>query len=87
MWVMTEILQWAGCATGVMGAALLASRTRWAGWGFVAFLASNLLWGLNGWITGAPAMVLMQAVFTLTSLAGIYTWLIAAPRATSEQAP
>jgi hypothetical protein len=76
MWQATEILQWAGCATGVMGASLLASKVRWAAWGFVFFLASNLAWGLYGWLTGTPGMVLMQTAFTLTSLAGIFNWLI-----------
>lgn len=73
-----DALQWAGCATGVAGALLLALNTRHSGWGFVLFLISNGFWTAFGLQTGAPGLVATQVIFTATSLLGIYRWLVAA---------
>lgn len=43
-----DALQWAGCATGVAGASLLALNTKHSGWGFVLFLISNGFWTALG---------------------------------------
>jgi hypothetical protein len=70
------ILQWAGCAFGLLGAWLLALNNRNSGYGFVAFLVSNMLRMGYGLMTQAPGMVLMQLGFTITSLLGIKKWLV-----------
>ena len=70
-----DALQWAGCATGVAGALLLALNTKHSGWGFVLFLISNSFWTAYGIQTGAPGLVATQVIFTATSLLGIYRWL------------
>lgn len=71
-----DILQWLGCATGATGALLLATNTRYSGWGFLLFLISNGFWTLFGLQTHAFGLVAMQIIFTVTSLIGIYRWLI-----------
>ena len=74
MWV--NALEWAGCVVGLLGACLVAMNNRLSGWGFVAFLVSNVLWIAFGVATGATGLVVMQAGFTATSLLGVYRWLI-----------
>lgn len=76
-----DALQWAGCATGVTGALLLALNTKHSGWGFVLFLISNGFWTAFGIQTNAPGLITTQVIFTATSLLGIYRWLVAVPRA------
>lgn len=71
-----DLLQWAGCATGVLGSALLAWRSRWSGWGFAVYLLSNACWITFGVMTSAPGLVVMQAVFTVTSAVGVWRWLV-----------
>ncbi|MGP3505809.1 nicotinamide mononucleotide transporter [Paracidovorax citrulli] len=65
-----------GAALGLVGTVLLALRGRWAGWGFVAYLGSNVSWlafshGFAHW-----GMFVQYAGFTLTSLLGIWTWIV-----------
>ena len=63
---------------GLLGAFLLASRTPAAGWGWVAFLASNAGWIAFGWIRGHRWLVIQQVGFTATSVLGIWRWLVVA---------
>lgn len=72
-----DALQWAGCATGVAGALLLALNTKYSGWGFVLFLISNGVWTAFGIQTNAPGLITTQVFFTATSVLGIYRWLVA----------
>jgi len=61
---------------GVLGALLLALKTRWSGWSFVLWLASNALWiafGLQGRHWGVVAQ---NAAFSVTSVIGIWVWLV-----------
>lgn len=65
-----------GAALGLVGTVLLALRGRWAGWGFAAYLVSNVSWlvfshGFAHW-----AMFVQYVGFTLTSLLGIWTWIV-----------
>jgi hypothetical protein len=41
--------------------------------GFLLFLLANLTWLAWGWSTRAWALVIMQALFTLTSLRGLWS--------------
>lgn len=71
---------------GLVGALLLATKTRFAGWAFVAWLASNVGWiffgaGNNHWF-----FLLQQLGFLVTSIMGIYTWLIAPKPTDLEEA-
>ncbi len=68
------LLEWLGCMTGLLGAMLLALNNRYSGYGFVAFLASNVCWVMYGMLGGAWGLVVMQLGFTATSLLGLYRW-------------
>ncbi len=70
-----NILQWLGCGFGIVGSALLALNNSNSGWGFVAFLISNIFWMWFGFLTSTPGIVIMQVAFTATSFFGIYRWL------------
>jgi len=70
------ILEWLGCITGVIGAFLLALNNEWSGWGFVAFLLSNVFWIAFGVLKKTHGLITMQLVFTITSLLGVYRWMI-----------
>ena len=65
-------LEWGGAFAGLLGAGLLASQTRHARWGWLAFLLANLL--LISWALRMQAMGLLvqQVGFTATSLLGLY---------------
>ena len=72
---MLHVLEWTGCATGVLGALLLALNNRWSGYGYVSYLLANLLWIAFGVLTLAPGLVAMQSMFMVTTLIGIRNWL------------
>lgn len=71
---MVGYMEWIGCGFGAFGALLLALNRPYSGWGFVAFLASNVCWVAFGLATGAAGLVAMQVVMTATSVLGIYRW-------------
>lgn len=70
-------LEWSGAVLGLIGSALLAMKTRLSGWGFVAFLLSNLCWIGFALQCEAYGLLAMQSGFTMTSALGIYRWLLA----------
>lgn len=69
-------LEWGGAITGLLGSALLASNSLVSGAGFLAFLASNLFWIRFALKSRLQAMLYMQLGFAITSLVGIYRWLV-----------
>jgi len=71
------IAEWGGAFMGLLGAALLATNSDISGWGFVAFLVSNLFWIAFGVLNKTYGLLLMQTGFTLTSILGVYRWLLA----------
>jgi hypothetical protein len=71
-----ENLQWLGCALGIAGSFLLALNLKCSGWGFVIYLVSNAFWIAFGVSTHAPGITTNQVFNTLTSLLGIYKWLV-----------
>lgn len=74
---MIELFEWVGCATGLSGAALLACNKHYSGWGFALFLASNVAWIFFGVLSHTTGIVVMQMGFTVTSIIGVWRWLIA----------
>lgn len=70
------IFEWMGCAFGVAGALLLASNTSWSRYGWTLFLVSNMFWIGYAVMGDAHGLLLQQAVFTGTSLLGVYRWLL-----------
>jgi hypothetical protein len=69
-------VEFAGALFGVIGTLLLAFKGPRAGWGFVAFLASNLCWMTFGWKEMHRWLVVQHFVFLGTSLVGIWVWLL-----------
>jgi nicotinamide riboside transporter PnuC len=69
-------IEWAAAAFGVAGTLLLATRGRFAGWGFVAYLASNAGWIVFAWRGGHWALLAQQLAFTVSSLIGAWVWLL-----------
>lgn len=74
-WLSPTATEWAGCCSGLVGAAVLALNASFSGWGFVLFLLSNMFWIAYGYMTGTKSLVLMQIGFTLTSMMGIWNWI------------
>lgn len=64
-------LEWCGCATGLIGAALVASNTMLVWWGFVAFMASNLAWIGFALLRHVRGLLVMQLAFAVTSMFGL----------------
>jgi len=71
-----QAIEMFSAALGLLGAALLASRSRWAGWAFVAWLISNIGWIVFGAGNQHWFFIAQQVGFTVTSVLGIWTWLI-----------
>ena len=70
-----KTIEWMGSILGLVGAGLLATNSPVSGYGFVAFILSNICWIYYGSRTRAHGLLTMQAGFTLTSLVGIARWL------------
>lgn len=63
-------------ALGIFGSLLLAMKSRFAGWAFVAYLASNAGWIAFAISHGYHALIAQHATFSVIALIGIWTWLI-----------
>ena len=61
---------------GLLGAFLLATKSRYAGLAFVAWFVSNLGWLIFGARNAHWFFFAQQIGFTITSGLGIWTWLI-----------
>jgi uncharacterized protein with PQ loop repeat len=69
-------VEWAGAILGMFGSLLLALNVEISGYGFIAFLTSNVCWLVYGIRTRAWGLVTMQVGFTVTSITGIYNWFL-----------
>lgn len=69
-------LKWIGTGTGILGALLVALNIPQSGHGFVLFLISSLAWLTAGWRMKEPSLMVLQAVFTVVNLLGIWRWLV-----------
>lgn len=69
-----NLYEFLGCAFGLLGALLLSLNIKCSGWGFVAFLGSNIAWISFALQKGIGGLLVMQIGFTVTSLIGIYRW-------------
>lgn len=79
------MLEWSGAALGLGGAALLAAHHRYSGWGFLAFLFSNLCWIGFALLTGAYGLLVMQLGFMATSVLGFFRWVLLPPVPTTKK--
>lgn len=69
-------MEWGGALTGLFGAWMVAANVDTSGYGFVAYLASNIFWVIFGYKQRAWGLVVQQVGFTGSSLLGIYRWLM-----------
>lgn len=76
LWSFVWTADFAGLLCGVAGTLLLATKGRWAGWGFVAFLASNIGWILFAWDREIPKLLIQHLIFAGSSLVGVWVWLL-----------
>jgi len=67
---------WFGSIKGLLGSFLLALNNNYSGWGFIAFLVSNAAWLFYSVQTKTWSMCIMQIGFTLTSILGVYSWIL-----------
>jgi len=70
--------QWFGSALGIAGALLLAMNTQWSAYGWISFLLSNFGWIFYAYRHRVWSMLVMQLVFTGTSVLGIVRWILMA---------
>ena len=71
---MMSVFEYLGCGLGLTGALLLSLNFKHSGWGFVAFLGSNIAWIIFALQNSINGLLVMQIGFTITSLIGIYRW-------------
>jgi hypothetical protein len=70
-------LKWLGTAAGIAGALWIALNLPSSGWGFSLFLLSSMSWGAAALLMGESSLLLLQGVFTVINLLGIWRWLLA----------
>ena len=70
------VLKWTGTITGIAGATLIALNLPYSGWGFALFRVSSVCWGVAGLMMREVSLLLLQAVFTVINLLGVYRWLL-----------
>lgn len=73
---LTTTIELLAAAFGVLGTVLLALNGPRAGWGFVAYLASNAGWIAFAWIHSHWGLLAQQIAFTASSLLGVWVWLV-----------
>ena len=66
--------KWLGTVAGILGAVLVAANVGVVGWGFIAWAISSSLWTYAGWAMREPSLILLQAVFLIIDLVGIWRW-------------
>lgn len=66
----------AGSFSGLLGALLLSLNTPYSGYGFMAFLVSNLFLIAFAYKNKFRGLFIMQIGFMATSLNGIYNFVI-----------
>jgi nicotinamide riboside transporter PnuC len=77
-------LEWFGAATGIIGALLLAANIKISAWAFVIYVISSLALMGYAWLVGAHGILMMQTVFFVINLLGIYRWLVQPTKAHAD---
>ena len=68
---LVQIIEWIGAFLGMAGALALSWNVPWSKWGWVGFLASNLFLIALAIYKRMWGFLMMQLVFTYTSINGI----------------
>jgi hypothetical protein len=74
-WTFIWTADFAGLVFGVTGTLLLATKGRLAGWGFVAYLGSNVGWAAFAYAHDIPKLLAQHLIFAVSSLMGVWIWL------------
>lgn len=74
--MLLDLLGWAGAVTGVLGAFLLAIRSKYSKWGWVSFLVSNAFWLGFALESETTSLLIQTMAFTATTLLGLWQWII-----------
>ena len=68
--------KWLGTFCGVAGAIMIALNLGVVAYGFALFLVSSLLWGTVALIQREPSLVVLQSVFTVVDVLGLWRWAV-----------
>jgi hypothetical protein len=71
-----DAAKWIGTGAGVSGAILIALNLGVIAYGFAMFLVSSLLWSAVGLIQREPSLVVLQSVFTIVNVLGLWRWAV-----------
>ena len=61
---------------GILGAVLVAVKSPHAHWAWVRWLVSSLSWTAYGLGTGQKSIALQQGAFSITSMIGLWHWVL-----------
>ena len=68
---LTDVLEYSGCASGLIGAALLASRSSISAYGWIFFLLANFAMLFFSFRISRFGLFAQQVGFTVTSVFGL----------------
>ena len=73
-----SLVQWCATLSGIVAAIMVAfnSSPKMAGWGFVIFTLSSILWVLFGTLSDELPLTVQNCVLFLINLVGVYRWLL-----------
>lgn len=75
------VLEWIGTIAGIGGALAMSAHKPWSAWAYAAWLVSSVCLTAFGVLGGYVGLALLQAVFTVINVFGIYRWLVQPARA------
>jgi nicotinamide riboside transporter PnuC len=70
------VFEWIGTTMGILGSVMVASKSRYSPYGWIAFLMSSMSLAKFGFMTGAYGLLTLEAVFICTNVLGLWQWLI-----------
>lgn len=70
------MIRWIGTIAGICGGVLIALNIAISKYAFLIFLVSSISWLIQGYKNKDNALVLLNIVFIVIDLIGIYRWLI-----------
>jgi nicotinamide riboside transporter PnuC len=74
--IIATVFEWIGTCSGILGAAMIASKAKISPFGWIAFLISSCSLSVFAFLTGAFGLLTLELVFVLTNIAGLWNWLL-----------
>ena len=81
--LLSDLLQYLGAASGMLGALLLALNNSYSKFGYLAYLVSNVAWVAFAVLTQVQGLLVMQGFFFVTALIGLWKWFLGLSQWTS----